>query len=179
MIAAAQLPCGCVEHRTLLKGSTGSGLRLLRLYFLEQGFPDGGLYRLWRHDVSLGSLLAVGGLVRFRAALTQFNKRWHDVSEAVVASLEAHEGHAEIGNTDLLRAFGAANLYSAPAGSEQEKRRRSAAISRKLRLLRAHGLLQKVSRTHRYQVTTAARKTITALLTARQATLAQLSSLAA
>ncbi len=70
-------------------------------------------------------------------------------------------------------------LFSAPAGSEKEKRRRSAAISRKLRLLRAHGLLQKVQRTHRYQVTTAARKAITALLTARQATLAQLSSLAA
>ena len=70
-------------------------------------------------------------------------------------------------------------LYSGPAGSEKEKRQRSAAISRKLRLLRAHGLLHKVPRAHRYQVTTAARKAITALLAARQATLAQLSSLAA
>ena len=70
-------------------------------------------------------------------------------------------------------------LFSTPAESAKEKRRRSAAISRKLRLLRAHGLLQKVTRTHRYQVTTAGRKAITALLTARQATLAQLSSLAA
>ena len=69
-------------------------------------------------------------------------------------------------------------LFSAPAGSEKEKRRRSAAISRKIRILRAHGLLQKVPRTHRCQVTTAARKAITALLTATQATLAQLSSLA-
>ena len=70
-------------------------------------------------------------------------------------------------------------LFSAPAESPKEKRRRSAAISRKLRLLRAHGLLQKVPRTHRYQVTTAARKAIAALLTARQSTLAQLSTLAA
>ena len=70
-------------------------------------------------------------------------------------------------------------LFSAPAESPKEKRRRSAAISRKLRLLRAHGLLQKVTRTHRYQITTPGRKAITALLTARQATLAQLSSLAA
>ena len=69
-------------------------------------------------------------------------------------------------------------LFSAPAESPKEKRR-SAAISRKLRLLRAHGLLQKVPRTHRYQVTTAARKAIAALLTARQSTLAQLSTLAA
>ena len=70
-------------------------------------------------------------------------------------------------------------LFSTPAESAKEKRRRSAAISRKLRLLRAHGLLQKVTRTHRYQITTPGRKAITALLTARQATLAQLSSLAA
>ncbi|MGA2600839.1 MAG: hypothetical protein ABSH09_28055, partial [Bryobacteraceae bacterium] len=44
-------------------------------------------------------------------------------------------------------------LFSTPAESAKEKRRRSAAISRKLRLLRAHGLLQKVTRTHRYQIT--------------------------
>ena len=42
-------------------------------------------------------------------------------------------------------------LYAAPPGSQKEKPRRSAAISRKLRLLRARGLLQKVSRTHRYR----------------------------
>ena len=70
-------------------------------------------------------------------------------------------------------------LFTTPAGSAVEKRRRSAAVSRLLRLLRAHGLIQKVPRTHRYQVTTAGRKAITALQTARQATLAQLSSLAA
>lgn len=47
-----------------------------------------------------------------------------------------------------------ARLY-APGSTlaNQERRRRSAAISRKLRLLRAHGLIQKVPRTHRYQVT--------------------------
>jgi hypothetical protein len=35
-------------------------------------------------------------------------------------------------------------LYSSPANSKQEARRRSAAVSRKLRLLRAHGLIQKL-----------------------------------
>jgi len=39
----------------------------------------------------------------------------------------------------------------------REKRRRSAAVSRKLRLLRAHGLIQKVPKSHRCQVTTAGR----------------------
>ena len=95
-----------------------------------------------------------------------------------IALLEAvHRGEFTINglrNRDLQ-----ALLFSTAAESAQEKRRRSAAVSRKLRLLRAHGLLQKVPRTHRYQVTTAARKAIIALLTARHATLAQLSSLAA
>src|SRR6266700_3914398 len=44
-------------------------------------------------------------------------------------------------------------LYDQEAESPKEKRSRSAAISRKLRMLRAHGLIQKVPRTHRYHVT--------------------------
>ncbi|MDP3001086.1 MAG: hypothetical protein Q8N47_26625, partial [Bryobacterales bacterium] len=60
----------------------------------------------------------------------------------------------------------------------QSAKRRSAQVSRKLRMLRAHGLLQKVPRTHRYQVTAAGRKAITAILTARQASVAQLTKAA-
>ena len=61
------------------------------------------------------------------------------------------------------------------APSQAEKRRRSARVSRKLRLLRAHGLIQKVSHTHRYQITPAGRLTITtAVLAADRSTLAQL-----
>jgi len=46
-------------------------------------------------------------------------------------------------------------LYDTEAAPE--RRRRSAAISRKLRLLRAHGLTHKVPCTHRYHVTEAGR----------------------
>jgi len=70
-------------------------------------------------------------------------------------------------------------LFPGEARSPGEKRRRSAWVSRKLCLLRAHGLLQKVPRTHRYQVTAVGRKILTAVLTATQATVAQLTSLAA
>jgi hypothetical protein len=49
--------------------------------------------------------------------------------------------------------------------SLQQRRRRSAAVSRKLRLLRAHGLIQKVPKTHRYQVTSHGQLAITAILT--------------
>jgi hypothetical protein len=63
--------------------------------------------------------------------------------------------------------------------SLQEKRRRSAAVSRKLRILRAHGLLQKVSKTHRYQVTPNARLAITAVLTMDRTSIALLNKAAA
>src|SRR5712692_557260 len=60
----------------------------------------------------------------------------------------------------------------------EEIRRRAGRVTRQLRLLRAHGLLQKVPHTHRYQVTAAGRQIITALLTARQTPIAQLAKAA-
>jgi hypothetical protein len=67
----------------------------------------------------------------------------------------------------------------AKVGTDKEQRRRAAAVTRLLRLLRAHGLLRKVSGTHRYVVTGGGRKIITALLAARQADVEQLTALAA
>jgi hypothetical protein len=46
--------------------------------------------------------------------------------------------------------------------------------SRKLRLLRAHGIIRKVSGTYRYQLTETGRKAITALLTALRSTVREL-----
>lgn len=59
------------------------------------------------------------------------------------------------------------------------KRRQSAMVTRKLRLLRAHGLISKVPRSHRYLVTTKGRVALTALLAARDASTKKLTSLAA
>lgn len=55
-----------------------------------------------------------------------------------------------------------------------EQRRRSAAVSRKLRILRAHGLIQKLPKTHRYQVTPHGRLAITAILTMDRTSIAAL-----
>jgi hypothetical protein len=63
--------------------------------------------------------------------------------------------------------------------SPEQRRRRAGVITRKLRLLRAHGLLQKVSGTHRYILTPKGRHIVTALLAARQADVEKLSELAA
>lgn len=77
-------------------------------------------------------------------------------------------------NRDLQRL-----LFAGPSACPQEARRRSAWVSRHLRLLRAHGLLRKVPHTHRYQVTTSGRKALTAISAARRATVAELTAKAA
>jgi len=69
-------------------------------------------------------------------------------------------------------------LYSAPGPSTAEGRRRSAAVSRKLRMLRAHGIIQKVPKTHRYQVTAAGRSVLLAVLTSARTSLNQLDQFA-
>ena len=68
-------------------------------------------------------------------------------------------------------------LYNAPADSARERRRRSAAISRKLRLLRAHGIIQKVPRTHRYHITDAGRSILIAVLTTARTSVNQLNQM--
>jgi hypothetical protein len=65
-------------------------------------------------------------------------------------------------------------LYSSARVSVKEQRRRSSRITRQLRMLRAHGLIKKVPRTHRYQLTEHGRTIITALLAAQQANTSQL-----
>ncbi len=61
-------------------------------------------------------------------------------------------------------------LYTTGAKSVEERRRRSSAISRKLRLLRAHHLLRKVPGSHRYHVTPTGRQIATAVIAASNAT---------
>jgi hypothetical protein len=67
---------------------------------------------------------------------------------------------------------------SAPAGLD-EQRRRSARVSRLLRMLRAHRLIQKVPRTHRYIITPRGREILSAVLAAHRIRLDQLNKLAA
>src|SRR5436309_1480683 len=68
---------------------------------------------------------------------------------------------------------------SVPKADPKEQKRRSAAIGRKLALLRTHGLIKKLSGTHRYVLTQKGSTTITALLTARQANINELTKIAA
>jgi hypothetical protein len=69
-------------------------------------------------------------------------------------------------------------LYSSAPKTKSDQRRRSAAISRKLRLLRAHGLIRKLPHTHRYQVTDHGRLILNAILSAHRVTVQQLTAAA-
>ncbi len=72
-------------------------------------------------------------------------------------------------NRDLRRL-----LYGANECDGLTRRRQTSAVTRKLRLLRAHGLIRKVSRTHRYTLTRNGIKIITALLAAQAANTSKL-----
>ena len=68
-------------------------------------------------------------------------------------------------------------LLGTEASSPAERRRRSAAISRKLRLLRAHGVIQKVPHTHRYHLSGSGRAILIAVLTTARTSVHQLNQL--
>jgi hypothetical protein len=78
-------------------------------------------------------------------------------------------------NRDLRR-----QLYGVmDTGIKAEDRRRAAAVTRQLRLLRLHGLIERVPQTHRYLVRPLGRQAITALLAARNASTQLLTQAAA
>jgi hypothetical protein len=70
-------------------------------------------------------------------------------------------------------------LFAGEARSPKERRRRSGAAGRYLRLLRAHRLIRKIPGRRRYVVTAHGREILTAILSARQADVAKLTALAA
>jgi hypothetical protein len=84
-----------------------------------------------------------------------------------------HLYHYGLRNRDLQTL-----LFSKPTEDPIEKRRRSGQVTRKLRMLRAHGLIHKLPHTHRYMVSDKGRQVITALHAAREAHIEKLSKAA-
>jgi len=77
-------------------------------------------------------------------------------------------------NRDLRRL-----LFADDAAPHHDQRRHAAAVSRRLALLRAHGLIKKVPKSHRYHLSAEGRVLVTALLAAANATTQTLTKLAA
>jgi hypothetical protein len=65
-------------------------------------------------------------------------------------------------------------LFKGTPSSQKEKQRRSGRVSRLLRMLRAHHLIQKVPSTYRYVLTPKGSQIMTAVLTSQRITLDQL-----
>ena len=95
------------------------------------------------------------------------------------AAVLAVVGRPEFGLNGLRNRDVVAGLYAKPTTDETEQRRRSSRATRLLRLLRAHGILQKVPKSHRYRVSERGRMVITAVLAARNAATEKLVALAA
>jgi len=76
-------------------------------------------------------------------------------------------------NRDLREA-----LFPQAAADEKEQKRRSGQITRKLQLLRGHGLVRKIARTHRYMLTDKGRQAVAALHAAREADINKLAAAA-
>ena len=70
---------------------------------------------------------------------------------------------AGLRNRDLV------SVMDGKIANDAARKRRSAQVSRQLRLLRGHGLLKKVPKSHRYQVTERGRIVLTALAAAKNA----------
>lgn len=69
-------------------------------------------------------------------------------------------------------------LFTHSRSEPAERRRRSGQVSRKIRLLRAHGLIRKVAGQHRYHLTAFGRQAITAILAAGQCKVSELAKAA-
>jgi len=70
-------------------------------------------------------------------------------------------------------------LFAGEAKDEREKKRRSARMSRQIRMLRAHHLIHKIGKSHRYRLTDRGRQLVTALLSAQAVSISKLIELAA
>ncbi|MDY7009760.1 MAG: hypothetical protein SVV80_03295 [Planctomycetota bacterium] len=73
----------------------------------------------------------------------------------------------------------AALLYPQSLLYPRDRRRVSARISRRLRLLPAHHIIKKIPHTHRYQLAAKGRQIVTAILQSQELILARLTEIAA
>jgi hypothetical protein len=99
---------------------------------------------------------------------------WHPADAALLQTIARGEWTVlGFRNRDIRAAL------FAPVQDPAELRRQAGRVTRLLVLLRAHHLIRKVTGTHRYIVTPKGRDIVTAILSARQASVAQLLKIAA
>ena len=161
-------PDGACDWRAMRKGVAD----LHRRAEVSQAANDRDIDRLATVDSS-ATLAEVSAPICQR--IVQDNRSWRALNPLATADAQLFEAVARsefatngFRNRDLL-----ALLH--PDTPPADHRRRSTQITRQLKLLRRHGLISKVPKTHRDQLTKTGQTTIPTLLTARQTSTKQLS----
>jgi len=121
-------------------------------------------------DVRLRELVApVCHRVRWKKQSIRGLRPWTEQDALLLKTINRGEYNVNgFRNRDLL-----AHLHPGPLGNDQ-RRRKAAAVTRKIRMLRAHHIIQKVSGTHLYRLTSKGREIVTAILQSQDVTLKQL-----
>jgi hypothetical protein len=167
-------PKGPRQWRYLRKGVADAQRRAE----ISQGVNDRYLEAL----ASLDSEVPVRQVVASVCRPTRWKRRpvrplhpWSVIDQELLAVISRGEYVLQgFRNRDLV-----AHLYPKAGDDRQEQRRAAARVTRLLRLLRAHGLVRKISGTHRYCLTPKGREITTAVLRYQSATLQQLSKIPA
>jgi hypothetical protein len=178
--------------------------RDLKVYRRKQGDPDGP--KAWRrlrkgvadlqrratlsqkaNERYLDALEVAHSGARLREVLDSVSRpvRWKRQRVRGLRSLSVEDrtllaavGRAEcliagLRNRDIRQA-----LYGPDPADRRQARRRSAAVTRKLRMLRAHGILAKIPRARRYRLTPKGRQLIAAIAAAQDANIQTLTDAA-
>ncbi len=167
-------PKGPRQWRYLRKGIADTQRRAE----ICQGVNDRYLEAL----ASLDSAVPVRQLVAAVCRSTRWNGRpvralhpWSDVDQELLAVISRGEYVIQgFRNRDLV-----AHLYPRAGRDLDGQPRASARVTRLLRLLRAHGLVRKITGTHRYRLTPKGRRIATAVLRYQSVTLQQLNKISA
>lgn len=133
----------------------------------------------WASDVmfeSPGPLAAIyPSLARMGSTRLRGLRPWLSEDLALLRQISRAEYALEgFRNRHLVQA-----LYPKTTADPAETRRRCARVSYRLRILRAHQIIKKVPRAHRYQLTAKGRRLVTAILQTQEVSLAQLAKLVA
>lgn len=167
-------PKGARQWRYLRKGIADTQRRAE----ICQGVNDRYLEAL----ASLDSQVPVKQLVTSVCRPTRWKGRpvralypWSEVDQELLVVISRGEYVLQgFRNRDLV-----AHLYPKARSDVEEQHRASARVTRLLRLLRAHGLVRKITGTHRYQLTRKGREIATAVLRYQSVTLQQLNKIPA
>jgi len=162
-------PHGACEWRPMRKGIGDLPRRARISQSSNERYID-GLARLDTDSPILKMIDPVCRRVLWKGRRERALRPWSEEDQLLLHTISRGEFSVNgFRNRDLLP-----HLFPKVLPKTEERRRASARVTRKLRLLRAHGIIRKVPHTHRYAFTKKGRETVLAILKYQSVTLKQL-----